>query len=37
MAELAFLTYVLVLGRRAVQAGHTADIDTPPDTLPIAA
>jgi uncharacterized membrane protein SpoIIM required for sporulation len=37
MAELAFLTYVLVLGRRAVQAGHTADIDTPPDTLPVAA
>jgi hypothetical protein len=37
MAELAFLAYVLVLGRRAVRAGHSADIDTPPDTLPVAA
>ncbi len=35
VAELAFLTYVLLLGRRAVQAGHTPDIDTPPDTLPV--
>ena len=36
-AEAAFLAYVLILGRRAVAAGHTSDIDSPPDTLPVAA
>ena len=36
-AEAAFLSYVLVFGRRAVAAGRTADIDRPPDTLPVAA
>ena len=37
VAETAFLSYALVFGRRAVAAGRTADIDSPPDTLPIAA
>ncbi len=36
-AEATFLGYVLVLGRRAVLAGQTADIESPPDTLPVAA
>jgi uncharacterized membrane protein SpoIIM required for sporulation len=34
-AEAVFLAYVLVLGRRAVTAGLTADIDEAPDTLPV--
>jgi uncharacterized membrane protein SpoIIM required for sporulation len=37
VAEAAFLAYVLVLGRRAVAAGQSADIENPPDTLPVAA
>ena len=37
VAELLFLTYVFVLGRRAAQAGQTSDIAEAPDTLPIAA
>lgn len=37
VAEAAFLAYVLILGRRAVQAGQTSDIAAAPDTLPVAA
>jgi len=37
VAEATFLGYVLVCGRRAVAAGLTADIDNPPDVLPVAA
>jgi uncharacterized membrane protein SpoIIM required for sporulation len=37
VAEAAFLAYVLILGRRAVAAGQTSDIESPPDTLPVAA
>ena len=37
VAEAAFLAYVLVLGRRAVAAGQSADIENPPDILPVAA
>jgi hypothetical protein len=33
-AELAFLWVVFVLGRRAVRAGITGDLDDRPDTLP---
>jgi len=36
LAEAAFLGYVLVLGRRAVKAGQTGDIDEAPDVLPVA-
>jgi uncharacterized membrane protein SpoIIM required for sporulation len=36
VAEAAFLTYVLRLGRRAVAAGHTGDIESVPDVLPVA-
>ena len=36
-AEVTFLTYVLFFGHRAVAAGLTADIEAPPDTLPVAA
>src|SRR5262249_1575598 len=37
-AEAAFLTYVTVLGRRAVRAGVTGDVerDLAGDTLPVA-
>ncbi|MGH3402957.1 MAG: stage II sporulation protein M [Streptosporangiaceae bacterium] len=35
-AEVAFLGYVLVLGRRAVRAGRSADIDEAPDFAPVA-
>jgi uncharacterized membrane protein SpoIIM required for sporulation len=34
VAEIAFLTYVVVLGRRAVAAGETGDIAERPDTQP---
>jgi uncharacterized membrane protein SpoIIM required for sporulation len=37
VAESAFLGYVIVLGRRATAAQETGDIETPPDTLPVAA
>jgi uncharacterized membrane protein SpoIIM required for sporulation len=37
VAEVAFLAYVLILGRRAVAAGQTPDIESPPDTRPVAA
>jgi len=36
-AEVTFLSYVLFFGHRAVAAGLTADIEAPPDTLPVAA
>jgi uncharacterized membrane protein SpoIIM required for sporulation len=35
-AEAAFLGYVLVLGRRAVRAGLSADIEEAPDFAPVA-
>jgi uncharacterized membrane protein SpoIIM required for sporulation len=35
-AETAFLAYVLVLGRRAVRAGRSADIEEAPDFAPVA-
>ena len=34
--ESAFLTYVIVFGRRAVRAGHAGDIAAVPDVLPVA-
>ncbi|WP_018653442.1 stage II sporulation protein M [Actinomadura flavalba] len=37
VAEIAFLTYVIVLGRRAVHAGETGESDLRPDTLPVSA
>jgi uncharacterized membrane protein SpoIIM required for sporulation len=37
VAELTFLTYVLVLGRKAVKEGETGDIDITPDVAPTAA
>jgi len=36
IAEVAFLGYVLVPGRRAVAAGETGDVARPPDQLPVA-
>ena len=35
-AEAAFLSYVIVLGRRALTAGLTADMAEAPDTVPVA-
>jgi hypothetical protein len=35
IAEAAFLSYVLILGRRAVRAGRTADIEEAPDFAPV--
>ncbi|MEU5877329.1 stage II sporulation protein M [Spirillospora sp. NPDC047279] len=37
VAEVAFLTYIFVLGRRAVRAGETTDILDGPDRAPTAA
>jgi uncharacterized membrane protein SpoIIM required for sporulation len=37
LAELAFLTYVVVFGRRAVREGDTGDAEIVPDTAPVAA
>jgi uncharacterized membrane protein SpoIIM required for sporulation len=37
VAEGSFLMYVLILGRRAVRAGLTGDIEEAPDALPVAA
>jgi uncharacterized membrane protein SpoIIM required for sporulation len=37
LAEAAFLTYVIVLGRRAAAAGLTADMAEAPDVLPVTA
>jgi uncharacterized membrane protein SpoIIM required for sporulation len=36
-AEAAFLTYVIVFGRRAVREGDTGDAEIVPDTAPVAA
>ncbi len=35
VAEVAFLGYVLVLGRRATRAGETGDADLRPDVAPV--
>ena len=35
-AEAAFLSYVIVVGRRAVRAGLTADMAEAPDVVPVA-
>jgi len=37
VAEVAFLCYALLLGRRAAGAGLTADMDEAPDTAPVSA
>jgi uncharacterized membrane protein SpoIIM required for sporulation len=37
IAEIAFLTYVFVLGPRALHSGQTPDIAEAPDTLPTSA
>jgi uncharacterized membrane protein SpoIIM required for sporulation len=37
VVEVSFLTYIFVLGRRAVRAGETSDIEEAPDTVPVAA
>lgn len=37
LAELVFLTYVVILGRRAVREGDTGDAELVPDTAPVAA
>jgi uncharacterized membrane protein SpoIIM required for sporulation len=34
IAEVAFLSYVMYFGRRAVKAGETGDIDDAPDVIP---
>jgi uncharacterized membrane protein SpoIIM required for sporulation len=36
VAEAAFLSYVVVLGRRAAAAGLSADIEEAPDAVPVA-
>jgi len=36
IAEIAFLSYVIVLGRRAVAAGEAGDVAQAPDQLPVA-
>jgi uncharacterized membrane protein SpoIIM required for sporulation len=36
VVEAAFLTYVIVLGRRAVRLGLSADIEEAPDMVPVA-
>ncbi|TYB48304.1 stage II sporulation protein M [Actinomadura chibensis] len=36
VAEVAFLSYVIVLGRRAVRQGETGDSDLRPDLAPVA-
>ncbi|MEV5712155.1 stage II sporulation protein M [Actinoallomurus sp. NPDC052274] len=37
LAEAAFLTYVIVFGRRAAQEGETGDAELVPDSAPVAA
>jgi uncharacterized membrane protein SpoIIM required for sporulation len=37
VTEIAFLSYTLTLGRRAVLAGETSDIEEAPDSLPVTA
>jgi len=34
LAEVAFLSYILYFGRRAVKAGETGDIEDAPDVIP---
>ena len=34
VAEVAFLSYIVYFGRRAVKAGETGDIDDAPDLIP---
>jgi uncharacterized membrane protein SpoIIM required for sporulation len=34
IAEVAFLSYILYFGRRAVEAGETGDIEDAPDVIP---
>ena len=34
IAEVAFLSYIVYFGRRAVKAGETGDIDDAPDVVP---
>jgi uncharacterized membrane protein SpoIIM required for sporulation len=34
IAEVAFLSYIVYFGRRAVKAGETGDIDDAPDVIP---
>jgi len=36
LAEVAFLSYVVILGRRATAAGETGDVERPPDVAPSA-
>ena len=36
VAEVAFLAYVVVFGRRALTAGETGDVERPPDVAPSA-
>jgi uncharacterized membrane protein SpoIIM required for sporulation len=36
LAEVTFLAYVVVLGRRALAAGETGDVERPPDVAPSA-
>lgn len=36
VAEVAFLSYVIVLGRRATRQGETGDADLRPDVVPVA-
>jgi uncharacterized membrane protein SpoIIM required for sporulation len=36
VAETAFLTYLIVLGRRGTRAGLSADIEEAPDVVPVA-
>jgi hypothetical protein len=36
LAEVAFLSYVIVLGRRATRQGETGDADLRPDLAPVA-
>jgi hypothetical protein len=34
IAEVAFLSYIVYFGRRAVKAGETGDIEDAPDVVP---
>jgi hypothetical protein len=36
LAEVAFLTYVIVFGRRALRENETGDIERAPDVAPTA-
>jgi uncharacterized membrane protein SpoIIM required for sporulation len=37
IAEVVFLSYIFILGRRAYLAGETSDIEEAPDFLPVTA